>query len=86
MTDYTPTTEDIEDGYKWLGWDEEFKPHQVSSEEFKRWLQKVRAETFDEGYEAGAEDQAECEGHRYQDTPEMRKLGFDHWTINPYES
>lgn len=59
-----------------------------SNEEFERWLAahdaEVRAEAWDSGYEAGADDQAECEGHRYRDTPEMRERGFDHWRKNPH--
>jgi len=74
MTEYTPSTEDIEDGYKWLGWDEEFKPHEVSSEEFKRWLQKVKAEAWNEGQQSGAK--WGVQDWRDEDLP------FD----NPYEA
>lgn len=84
MTDYTPDTEEVRELY----WAVSGDPRRDSKAwgEFDRWLRKVKAEAWTEGYEAGAKDQSECEGHRYRDTPQMRKLGFDHWTTNPYES
>lgn len=54
MTDYTPTTEDIQDGYRWLRWDEEFLPFEVSNEQFQRWLRKVKAEAWSECYDLWA--------------------------------
>lgn len=91
MTDYTPTTERIREFYVGQRFQSELyagRPAPGIVEryaEFDRWLSahdaEVRAEEWDAGYEAGAEDQADCEGHRYyrDNTP-----GFDHWRTNPH--
>lgn len=61
MTDYTPTTADVEDAWcsRWDGehsWasGEELRGYEA---EFDRWLKQVKAEAWDEGRAAGwAED------------------------------
>lgn len=90
MSEYTPTTEEVQKRY---AEGEEhlhtYGPAPLRTE-FNRWLAahdaEVRAgeaDAWDAGYEAGAEDQAEVEGHRYR--PGAKDTwDFDHWTKNPH--
>lgn len=83
---YTPTIDELREA--WLSAEFEERDSTTSDDdlraEFDQALAAHDSEVWDKGYEAGADDQAECEGHRYRDTPELRARGFDHWTPNPY--
>ena len=52
---YTPTTEEVRENYGWNGPDSYIKSNREASRaEFDRWLNKVKAEVWDEGAEAEA--------------------------------
>lgn len=63
MTDYTPTTEEVEEAYRWISWDENFKSYVDSSKEFQRWLRTIKSDAFEEGARSwwGADDNATVE-------------------------
>lgn len=91
MSEFTPDTESVRYRYAldrtvMLG-ENEFDR---ALGEFNRWLadhdREVAAKAWDEGYEAGSEDQEEVEGHRYEPTEEMLSRGFNHWAENPYKN
>lgn len=92
MSEYTPSIDELREA--WLSAEFEERDSTTSDDdlraEFDRALAahdaEVRAGAWDSGYEAGAEDQAECEGHRYRDNPKMRERGFNHWRKNPHRT
>lgn len=91
MSEYIPETSVVRVSYGRTGHDSYIESNRWAKEaEFDRWLaahdREVAAKAWDEGYEAGSEDQAECEGHRYEPTEEMLSRGFNHWAENPYKN
>ena len=62
MSDYTPTTEQVREQYS-----REQPPHigTVSEKraEFDRWLDAVKAEAWDEGFDAGERDAFHLDTH-----------------------
>lgn len=57
MTEWTPSTEEIRQVYKWSGFDgggrDEEYPDRLNASnlaEFDRWLNGIRAEAWDEGF------------------------------------
>ncbi len=57
MSDYTPTTEEVRQGWRTVK-DGKFyvKELPIESDEFDRWLAEVKAQVWDKGYEAGLTD------------------------------
>ena len=56
MKKHTPTTDDLRDIYVDYVADVVDLPHETLAEEFDRWLNKVKAEAWYEGQEAGITD------------------------------
>ena len=66
MSDYTPTTQQVRDGYRYDPEDDYRNPLQAGANaeragrDFDRWLWQVRAEAWEEGKRAGLR-QSDCE-------------------------
>ena len=54
MSDYTPTTPVIRGAYIQLHSDASWESKQPRLAEFNRWLDEVKSEAWDEGYESAA--------------------------------
>ena len=58
MTDYTPTTKQVRDGYRYDPLDDYYNPVQAGAiaerkgRDFDRWLEQVKAEAWNEGHYA----------------------------------
>ena len=59
MSDWTPTTEQVRNGYRYDPEDDYYNPLQAganaerNARDFDRWLEQVKAEAWDEGYTSG---------------------------------
>lgn len=73
MSDYTPTTGIVKGAYMIHKFQHEHVELEGSAAEFDRWLaehdRKVRAEAWDEGYQAGVHDERIAAGWDYPATP-----------------
>ena len=80
MTDYTPTTKQVRDGYRFDPEEDYYNPLQAGANaeragrDFDRWLEQVKAEAWEEGKRAGLR-QSDWE---HGDTPTM------YVAVNPY--
>ena len=60
MSDWTPTTKQVRDGYRFDPEDDYHNPLQAGANaeragrDFDRWLDEVKAEAWEEGYESAA--------------------------------
>ena len=67
MSDYTPTTQQVRDGYRFDPEEDYYNPLQAGANteragrDFDRWLKQVKAEAWEEGYRQGIEDERTAE-------------------------
>ena len=89
MSDYTPTTPVIRGAYIQLHSDASWESKQPRLDEFNRWLDEVRAEAWDEGFNTGVEDSfdfIESENHECIPNPYRQEPGDQDADLNPSNS
>lgn len=66
MSDYTPTTSTVRDAYTRALRNAFIASKGEHNAEFDRWLNEVKSQAWDEGFEAGERDVFEHEKHNYE--------------------
>ena len=75
MSDYTPTTQQVRDGYRFDPEEDYYNPLQAGANteragrDFDRWLKQVKAEAWDEGHHAGQHNEHEYRPGRAMANP-----------------